>query len=138
MNNTELSSSNNFSKFRRFSKIISSVKYSYENNLIFKFIKFKNKKNEYFFKNLYYEFLDNDARIRISEEKIYRSYSRKLRNIFRELLIKIKVFYILKKMYLIFFKSKMVNKNIAILNKNIINTSKKNMKFLEFILKNYN
>lgn len=138
MNNTELSSSNNFSKFRPFSKITSSVKYTYENNLIFKFIKFKNKKNEFFFKNLYYEFLDNDARIRISEEKIYRSYSRKLRNIFRELLIKIKVFYILKKMYLIFFKSKMVNKNIALLNKNIINTSKKNMKFLEFILKNYN
>lgn len=138
MDNTALSSSNNFSKSRPFSKIISSAKFSYENNLIFKFIKFKNKKNELFFKNLYYQYLDNDAKIRISEEKIFKSFSRKLRNIFKELLIKMKVFYILKKIYLIFFKSKMINKKIILLNKSIINTSKKNMIFLEFILKNYN
>ena len=39
-------------------------------------------------------------------------------------------------MYLIFFKSKMINKKIILLNENIIKASKKNMKFLEFIYKN--
>ena len=138
MDNTSFSSSNNFSKFRPFSKIISSNKFSYENNLIFKFVKFKDEHNEYLFKKLYYQFLNNDARIRIYEEKVYKSFLRKFRNNLKKLLINLKVFFYIKKMYLIFFKSKMINKKIILLNENIIKASKKNMKFLEFIYKNYN
>jgi glycosyltransferase domain-containing protein len=128
MDNTHLSSSNNFQLFRPFSKICIHNKFDEENNIIFKSLKFSNLKNKKNFISLHNKFLENDKFLRIKIEKKSESFQAKVKKLIKRILLKFKCYYYLKYFYLLFFKKSYADENIMILDKSIEIYIKKNIK----------
>ena len=119
MDNDQFSSSRNFANFRPFSKIIKSNAFHKENNLIFKYLKFKNKKKLEQFKNNYNLLITKDTSARLKEEVEYNSSKRSIKKLCKYFLIKINVYYLLKYLYLFLQSEKKINSNIILLNKSL-------------------
>ena len=134
MDNTIQSSSSNFEKSKSFSKISTSSKFKEENNLILKYIKFSNLKNKEKFIFLHNKFLKRDKYLRIRDEIIKNSSLRTIKKYIKIILIKFKIYYLLKNIYLALFKSYYVSKNIRVLDKTIVRYIKKNQKDFEKIV----
>ena len=128
MDNTDQSSSNNYGLTRPFSIISSSKEFKEENNLILKSIKFRNKQQKKRFISLHNQFLKKDQFMRIQHEIRRDSFLKKLKKKIKFILIKSKIYYLLKYFYLYFFKSYYVYKHIMIIDKSIICFIKKNKK----------
>ena len=96
MDNTIQSSSYNFQLSRPFSLISKTKKFIEENNLIFKSIKFYNKKYRRIIMKLHDKSLERDMSLRIKEETKRKSVLKKGRSLLKYILIKLKG-YIVKK-----------------------------------------
>ncbi len=140
MDNTNQSSSYTFQLTRPFSLISKTKKFIEENNLIFKSIKFCNKKYRRTIINLHNKLLEKDMFLRIEEEIKTNSILKKVRLIIKYFLVKLKIYYLIKYIYLIFFKADYFFKKVIVLDKSLISISKKNMGNLDKIVefnKNY-
>jgi|694.fasta_scaffold13281_4 glycosyltransferase domain-containing protein len=89
MDNTLLSSSSNFKKFRPYEKIIKSRKFNYENNLVLKHLDIKNKKST--FLNMHKNFIKKGSFLRIENEKNNKKISTIIYFIFKFLIKKLKI-----------------------------------------------
>ena len=136
MDNTNLSSSYNFFLLRPFSSISKSKEFSKENNLIFKSIKFFSNKNKQIFSFLHNKAIENDRVLRIEEENNKGSFFKKFRWIIKNILIEMKLYYLIKYFYLKLFKSNYFYKRVVVFDKRIIKTVKKDInsfvKIVEF------
>jgi glycosyltransferase domain-containing protein len=140
MDNTNQSSSYNFFLLRPFSLISKSKDFSKENNLIFKFLNFNNKKNKKTFNFLNHQAVENDRVLRIEEENNNDTFFKKFRLIIKNILIEMKLYYVIKYFYLKLFKSNYFYKRVVVFDKSLIKTVKKDInsfvKIVEFN-KNY-
>jgi len=116
MDNTQLSSSYNFGKFRKFSNIIKSSRYNFENNLVIKYFKFKKKFNV--ISALHNNFIIKNENARLLEEKRQSNLLVILLNYFREFLQILGIKHILK-YFLYNFRCKSISRAIYIKDKNV-------------------
>ena len=139
MDNTQLSSSRNFEKLRSFSIISKTKKFQEENNMIFSSIKFFDQKAQTFFLFLHSQFLKKDTILRIKEERKKGNFFNKLRKTIKNILIKFKVYYLIKYIYLKLFKTDYFFKKILVTDKSLTKIIKKDVKnfikIIEFNLK---
>lgn len=134
MDNTNQSSSKNFETLRPFSMISKAKNYKNENNIIFRSIKFSNKKFKKQFETLHQKHLENDKFLRIAGEEKKKNFLNKIRFIFKFILIKLNIYYLIKFFYLKFFKVKFLYKNLVVIDKSLIKNVKKETKnFLNII-----
>ena len=134
MDNTNQSSSSNFESMRPFSIISKAKNYKDENNIIFRSIKFSNKKLKKEFTIFHQNHLENDKFLRILEEKKKKNFLNNLRLIIKYVLIKLRIYYLIKYFYLKFFKAKFLYKNLLVMDKTLRNIVKKEIKnFIKII-----
>jgi glycosyltransferase domain-containing protein len=133
MDNTEFSSSNNFTKLRPFSRIVLSKNFKIENDLIFEHLDFKNKDKLILFKKLYKDFINRDKRLRLIDEKKKHSLSKIFITTTKKLLIFFGLFSRLK-LIKYKFKSKITNREIMIINENLIQATNKEIKFFKELI----
>tara|TARA_Y100000768_G_scaffold111670_1_gene82266 strand:- start:10015 stop:11115 length:1101 start_codon:yes stop_codon:yes gene_type:complete len=136
MDNTFHSASNNFEKIRTFSEISKKKEFKEENDLILKSINFRHKKFKSTFLHLHDQFLEKDRKFRIREEEEKNSILIKLRWILKNILLKLKIYYLIKYLYLNIFKADYIYKKVMIidssLTKIVKNDIKKFIKIIEF------
>ena len=140
MDNTIQSSSYNFQLSRPFSLISKTKKIIEENNLIFKSIKFYNKKYRRIIMKLHDKSLERDMSLRIKEETKRKSVLKKGRSLLKYILIKLKMYYLIKYIYLIFFKADYYFEKVVVLDKSLTDITKKNIRNFTRIIefnKNY-
>ena len=140
MDNTIQSSSYNFQLSRPFSLISKTKKFIEENNLIFKSIKFYNKKYRRIIMKLHDKSLERDMSLRIKEETKRKSVLKKGRSLLKYILIKLKMYYLIKYIYLIFFKADYYFEKVVVLDKSLTDITKKNIRNFTRIIefnKNY-
>lgn len=138
MDNTDFSSSYNFTKLRPFSKIVKSKFFKEENELIFKHLKFQNKNKEKNFKSIYNNIVESDKLSRINIEIKENSLQKILIKKLKQILNLINVFFILKFLKS-FFQCLYYYRKIMIIDKSLIKVFKKNKKeFLRILAFNKN
>ena len=134
MDNTNLSSSYNFYVLRPFSLISKSKDFSEENNLIFKFLNFYNKKNKKTFNFLHQQAIENDRVFRIKEENKKVSLFNKFKWIIKNILVKMKLYYLIKFYYSKLFKSEYFYKRVLVFDKSLVKIVKRNInRFIKIV-----
>jgi hypothetical protein len=131
MDNTALSSSENFAKFRPFSVISKSKTFLVENNLVLKYLNLQVKKK--LFLNLHNNFIRKDKYLRIAEEKERKKIIRFIYNFFIFLIKKIKIYTVLKNI-IYYIKYKRICNKIYVENDDILYFSNREKFFLKEVL----
>jgi glycosyltransferase domain-containing protein len=134
MDNTNFSSSRNFQLMRPFSVISKREEFHVENNLIFKSIKFYNEKLKSIFISLHNQFIERNKVFLIEEEIKNKLITKKIRSLLKCFLIKLKIYYLVKYLYLRVFKSKFFFKKVMVIDKSLTSNIKKDLKIFLGIL----
>lgn len=139
MDNTNLSSSYNFLLIKSFKMISELKEFNEENYIILKLIKFYNKKFRSIIFSLHKQLIERSKVLLIKEEIQRKSVYNKFRSILKYVLIKLKIYYLIKYFYLRLFKSTYFFKKVMIIDKSLITNIRKNKKnFLKIVEFNKN